>query len=160
MRGSRLLLIVGAVLIIGALAVGAIFIVRERQAASQRAKEAAMEEVGTPVPEEVPQVQIVVASQDIPRGVRLSPDMAEGDARAFMLKDWPEEEVPDGAITTLDVVYGRTTRVDIVRELPILATMLVEEGSGSSASVMIPEGSVAYAVPVQRYSSVAWALQE
>ena len=158
MRGSRLLLIVGAILIIGALAVGGIFVVRSRQAASQQAQEA-MEEVGTPVPEELPHVQIVIAAQDIPRGVRLSPDMAEGSAPAVMLKDWPEDEVPDGAITMVDEIFGRTTRVDIVREVPILASMLVEEGIGSSASVQIPEGNVAYALPVQRYSSVAWALQ-
>lgn len=155
MRGSRVLLIVGAILIVGALAVGAIFIIRGR---SQPAKPAGTEEV-TPTPTEVPQIQIVVAAQDIPRGIEITEQMTRGDAPAVILKDWPEGEVPDGAITRVEDVIGRTTRVDLIRELPILASMLVEEQAGSSAALQIPEGSVAYAVPVQRYSSVAWALQ-
>jgi hypothetical protein len=75
------------------------------------------------------------------------------------LKDWPEEEVPIGAITRIEDVIGRTTRVDAVRDVPILASMLVTEPPGSAASLQIPEGLVAYALPVERYSSVAWALQ-
>ena len=155
MRGSRVLLIVGAILIIGALAVGAIFILRGR---SQPTKPADTGEV-TPTPTEVPQVQIVVAAQDIPRGIEITEQMTRGDAPAVILKDWPESEMPDGALTRVEDVIGRTTRVGLIRELPILATMLVEEGTGSGAALQIPEGSVAYAVPVQRYSSVAWALQ-
>jgi pilus assembly protein CpaB len=113
---------------------------------------------GTVEPE-VPQVQIVVAAQDLARGVRITEEMTRGEAPAVILKDWPEEEVPPGTITRLEDVIGQTTRVDVVRDLPILASMLVEDQPGSAASLQIPEGMVAYAVPVARYSSVAWALQ-
>jgi pilus assembly protein CpaB len=107
----------------------------------------------------VPQVKIVVATQNLARGVKITEEMTTGEAPAVILKDWPEEEKPDGAITNIEYVYGRTTRVDIVPDLPILASMLIEEPPGSAAALQVPEGMVAYALPVARYSSVAWALQ-
>ena len=115
MRGSRLLVIVGAVLVIGAIIIGAIFVMRGQQTPV----EPAVSVEGTVVPE-VPQVQIVVAAQDLARGIRITEAMTRGEAPAVTLKDWPEEEVPPGAITRLEDVIGRTTRVDAVRDLPIL----------------------------------------
>ncbi|MCP4540992.1 MAG: Flp pilus assembly protein CpaB [Chloroflexi bacterium] len=156
MRSSRMLMIVGAVVVIGAIIVGVIFWVTGQQTSTE--PPVPVDGEGTVVPD-VPQVQIVVAAQDLARGVRITEAMTRGEAPAVILKDWPEEEVPPGAITRLEDVIGRTTRVDAVRDLPILATMLVEDQSGSAASLKIPEGMVAYAVPVARYSSVAWALQ-
>ncbi len=156
MRGSRVLVIVGAVVVIGAIVIGAIFVLRGQQAPAEPAVPAEGE--GTVVPE-VPQVKIVVAAQNLARGVRITEEMTQGEAPAVVLKEWPESEVPLGAITRLEDVIGRTTRVDVVRDLPILASMLVEDQQGSAASLKIPEGMVAYPVPVDRYSSVAWALQ-
>lgn len=153
MRGSRVLVIVGAVLIIGAIVVGAIFVL----GGGGDEDVPPVTEGGTVVPEVI-QVKIVVAAQDLARGVRITAEMAQGEAPAVTLKDWPEEGVPDGAITSIQDVIGLTTRVDVVRDLPILASMLVEESS-AAASMQIPEDLVAYALPVERYSSVAWALQ-
>lgn len=156
MRGSRLLLIVGAILIIGALAVGAIFLFGGRGGDGGN-------EEGTPTPTpEIPKVEIVVAAQDIPRGTEITPEMARGDAPAVTTELRTVDEVPDGAIFAVEDVVGRVARVDIVRESMILAGMLVEEPPGSSASLQIPDDErnlVAYALPVARYSSVAWALQ-
>lgn len=157
MRGSRVLIIVGAVLVIGAIVVGVIFVLGGGIGEPAEPSVPVGEE-GTVIPE-VPQVQIVVAAQDLARGVQITEEMIHGEAPAVILKDWPEEEMPNGAITRVEDVIGRTTRVDVVRDLPILASMLVEESPGSAASVQIPEGLVAYALPVARYSSVAWALQ-
>ncbi len=154
MRGSRVLFIVGAVLVIGAIAVGAIFLLR----GGGDQPPDPMAEEGTATPE-VPQVQIVVAAQNLARGVQITEEMNMGESPAVILKSWPEEEVPMGALTRLEDVYGRTTRVDVVRDLPILAGMLVDEPPGSSAALLVPDGLVAYALPVARYSSVAWALQ-
>jgi pilus assembly protein CpaB len=157
MRGSRVLIIVGAVLVIGAIVVGVIFVLGGGREEPVEPSVPVGEE-GTVIPE-VPQVQIVVAAQDLARGVQITEAMIQGEAPAVILKDWPEEEIPNGAITRMEDVVGRTTRVDVVRDLPILASMLVEESPGSAASLQIPEGLVAYALPVARYSSVAWALQ-
>jgi len=152
MRGSRILLIGGVIIFLGALAVGVIFMLRGRQPAPGPAE---LAEEGTAVPEE-PEMQIVVAAQDLARGSRITEDMTRGEAPAVELKGWPESDVPEGALTSVEDVYGRTARVNIVRGMPILASMLVEQ---PPASLQIPEGSVAYALPVARYSSVAWALQ-
>ena len=155
MRGSRVLIIVGAVVVIGAIVVGAIFILGGGDGEGEPPVPEG--EVGTVVPE-VPQVQIVVAAQNLARGVQITEEMTQGEAPAVTLKDWPETGVPDGAITRIEDVIGLTTHVDVVRGLPILANMLVEESS-AAASLQIPEDLVAYALPVERYSSVAWALQ-
>jgi Flp pilus assembly protein CpaB len=155
MRRSRMLFIVGGILIVGAIAVGAIFMLRRPRDGGDQTP--TPEGQIAPTPEYA--TQIVVAAQDIPPGVEITEDMIEGEAPAVILKGWPEDEVPAGAIYKLEDVVGYTTRVDVTRDLPILATMLVEEPSGSQASVLIPEGHVAYALPVARYSSVAWALQ-
>jgi len=120
MRGSRLLFIVGAILIIGAIAVGAIFMLGGRGG---------------------------------------DKEMTTGEAPVVVLRDWPEGEEPDDAIKSIEDVYGRITRMDIVPDRPILASMLIEEPLGSVAALQVPEGMVAYALPVARYSSVAWALQ-
>lgn len=156
MRGSRLLLILGAILIIGAIAVGAIFLL------GGRGREGPEEAAGTPTPvPEVPKVDVVVAAQDVPRGVQITEEMTVGEAPAVTIESRTEDEVPAGAITRIEDVIGRTSRVDIVRDSLILASMLVEEPPGSSAALQIPEEGelVAYALPVARYSSVAWALQ-
>jgi len=152
MRGSRMLLIVGAVLVIGAIVVGVVVMLGGGDDSEPVAED------GTVVPE-IPTVQIVVAAQNLDRGVHLTEEMFGGEAPAVILQDVPEEDVPVGALTSLDAVYGRTTRVDIMRDQPILMDMLVTEGSGGGAALQVPEGMVAYALPVERYSGVAWALQ-
>ncbi|MDY6876862.1 MAG: Flp pilus assembly protein CpaB [Chloroflexota bacterium] len=156
MRSGRVFIIVGVVLFVGALAVGAFFLWSSRQ---EQTTVIGVEE-GTPQPE-MPKgiTDIVVAVQNIPRGMRIT----EG-INAVTLQGWPEDIVPEGAITDLDTVYGRVVRVDIVREMPILEDMLTEESGdigamGSGPALQIPPGKVAYALPVARYSSVAWALR-
>jgi len=91
--------------------------------------------------------------------MQITEEMTRGDAPAVQLKPWPEDSMPDGAMTDLEDIYNRTVRTDIPRGMPILASMLGEGPSGSVASLQIPEGKVGYALPVARYSSVAWALQ-
>ncbi|MDY7080318.1 MAG: hypothetical protein SXV54_25830 [Chloroflexota bacterium] len=159
MRGSRILLIGVAILAVGALAVGVIFMLQGRQQPAEPT--VVVSDEGTPAPTEEPRVKVVVAAQYLPRGVLITENMTRGEAPAVVLKGWSgaEEDLPDGVIMRLEDVYNRTTRVDIVPETQILASMLVEEPPGSSASLQIPDGSVAYALPVERYSSVAWALQ-
>ncbi|HEY66805.1 MAG: Flp pilus assembly protein CpaB [Chloroflexi bacterium] len=155
MRGGRILIIVGGILFVGALAVG-LLLLRSR----------GVQQATTPVPEGTPQpelptgvTEIVVAVQNIPRGMRITEDI-----NAVALQSWPADAVPEGAITDLEAVYGRVARVDIVREMPLLEDMLTEEAGdmgavGSDAALRIPPGKVAYALPVARYSSVAWALR-
>lgn len=154
MRGGRILVIVGLVLLVGALAMGGILLRRQPPTPVSEVEE------GIPQPEwPISMTEIVVAVQNIPRGMRITEDI-----NAVALQSWPLDAVPEGAITALEAVYGRITRVDIVREMPILEGMLTEQpgdlgATGSDAALHIPPGKVAYALPVARYSSIAWALQ-
>ena len=157
MRSGRIFIVIGIVLFLGALAAGFYFLVGPGRQQPEPALEV---EEGTPQPE-VPKglTEIVVAVQNIPRGMRVTEDID-----AVILQNWPEDAVPEGAITDLEVVYDRVARVDIVREMPILDGMLAEEtgdigATGSDPALWIPPGKVAYALPVARYSSVAWALR-
>jgi pilus assembly protein CpaB len=157
MRSGRLLLIIGGVLLVVAIVVGVLTVVRPW---SWLSRLNLGRQEGTPAPEAQALVEVVVAAQNIPRGMQL----AEGD-NAVALQDWPADAVPSGAITDLAGVYGRIARVDIALGMPLLENMLAETrtdlaaGGGSDAALQIPEGMVGYAVPVARYSSVAWAVQ-
>jgi Flp pilus assembly protein CpaB len=164
MRGGRVLVIVGIIVLLGAIAVGAILYVRARQAASDLAEEALAElegqigEGGVYVPPGTR--EILLAAVDIKRGERLASDWVE-------VQYWPEQSVPAGALVEADVderVAGRIARVDILQHTPILEDMLTDSpyelgAMGSNAALQIPPGKVAFALPVARYSSVAWALQ-
>lgn len=120
----------------------------------------------------VPTVKIVVAIQRISRGVVIAPDM-------IGLRDWPEFAAPENAIiqpvddnnqpTGDDImktdVIGQIARTDIVPEQPILRTYLVPDLAhlstvGSDAAAVLPAGYVAVAVPVDRITSVAYAIQD
>lgn len=162
MRTGRLLLVVGLVVLLAVLGVGVYMLMNQRGAGPQAP--------GTPPPGEGPAATptpahtepIVVAAQDIPRGMRLTEGSIEQGALA--ISRWSRDAVPDKAIRNLESTYGRIARVDIVRGMPVLEGMLTElpgkfGASGSDAALQIPENKVAYAMPIARYSSVAWALQ-
>jgi pilus assembly protein CpaB len=158
MGRGRILLILGVVLLLATVAVGVLMWRRTMQA----------EPTPPPVDEEggaVPYApaegkQIVVAAQDIPRGTLITEQSG-----AVVAATWPQDTpVVEVALTDPTDAYGRIARVDIVRGSPILSKMLAtgagELGAaGSDAALQIPAGRVAYALPVARYSAVAWALQ-
>lgn len=162
MRTGRLLLVVGLVVLLAVLGVGVYMLMNQGGAGPQAS--------GTPPPGEEPAATptpahtepIVVAAQDIPRGMRLTEGNIEQGA--LTVSRWSRDAVPDKAIRNLESTYGRIARVDIVRGMPVLEGMLTElpgqfGASGSDAALQIPENKVAYAMPIARYSSVAWALQ-
>jgi Flp pilus assembly protein CpaB len=163
MRRGRLLLVVGLVVLLGVLAVGVYMLMSQGglpggQTAEPVVSEGELASTAAPADTE----PIVVAAQDIPRGMRLTQERVQEGALA--VTEWSRDAVPDKAIRSLESTYGRMTRVDIVRGMPILEGMLTElpgefGASGSDAALQIPENKVAYAMPIARYSSVAWALQ-
>lgn len=157
MRGGRLMLVAGLIVLLGVLAVGVYMLLGQGEVAAPPAAEG--EPVATPTPATEP---IVVAAQDIPRGMRLSEAMVEDGA--LTISRWSPGAAPDNAVRSLEYAYGRMAKVDIVRGTPILEGMLTDlpgefGAAGSDAALQIPENRVAYALPVARYSSVAWALQ-
>lgn len=111
--------------------------------------------VDTPTPIQV--TPILVAVQDIPRGLRIPENGI--DVRYF-----PTANVPTYALGAdeLKSVVGKIARSDIAREQPILSTLLVDDISqvaktGSDAAAVIPTGRRAITIPIDRNSSVSYA---
>jgi Flp pilus assembly protein CpaB len=118
--------------------------------------------------------RIIVAVQEIPRGVQITSDMVD-------IRDWPANVLPaENAIYTtganndgpndpdLADVIGQIARTTIYVEQPILRTMIADNyfdddptlGTiGSDAALAIPPNRVAVALPMNRLTSVAYAVQ-
>lgn len=61
---------------------------------------------------------VVVAAQDIPRGVQITPEMV-------MTVEYPADLAPRLAFAEPEAVIGRTARTDLFRENPILSNQLI-----------------------------------
>jgi len=114
----------------------------------------------TPIPTAtpIPFVELVIAVQELPRGFRIPPNAVE-------LRPWPEISAPFNGITNLEDVVGRVARTDIFREQPILSNMIVDDLTdlarvGSDAAAILPSSLVAVAIPVDRITSIAYAIQD
>ena len=111
----------------------------------------------TPIPTPLPTIDIVVAGQRINRGQVIQP----GDV---VIRTWPEPFAPLSAITDTELVIGSIARTDIEREMPILTSHLTDNladiaSIGSDASAILPPGTRMVAMPMDRLTSVAYALQ-
>jgi Flp pilus assembly protein CpaB len=119
----------------------------------------AMQAMATPLPTPTPInfVDIVIAVQELQRGQVIPPD-------AVALRPFPEQSVPFNGIRSLEDVIGRIARTDIYREEPILSNMVVDNLTdlarvGSDAAAVLPVGLVAVALPIDRLTSVDYAVQ-
>jgi len=118
-------------------------------------------EVGTPIPTNTPitLVTVVIALQPLPRGIKIP---AEG---ALAEVQWPIQMAPQNAIQSVKQAVGKIARTDIAVEEPILSTVLVNDlaqlaSIGSDASLVLPPNYGAVAIPVDRLSDVAYAVQD
>ena len=114
---------------------------------------------GTPPPAATGEVtptitlrQVWVALQPIPRGG----EFVEG---TLGLKPWPTSNVPPDVIGDQSETVGRVAARDIFQGEPILRTMLTPKGAAGQAALLIPQGRVAVAFPIEEQSSVAYAIQ-
>ncbi|MBK8031937.1 MAG: flagella basal body P-ring formation protein FlgA [Anaerolineae bacterium] len=114
----------------------------------------------TPLPTATPIVfvDIVVAVQEIPRGMVIPPN-------AIQLRPWPQSVAPFNGVTNIDDVIGKRARTDIFREQPILSNMVVDDLTGaarvgSDAAAVLPEDLVAVAIPMDRLTGIAYAPQD
>lgn len=146
MRRGGLLVILGLLLMIVAVA-GFLLLSRASSPAQP------------PAQPEVPQKQVLVALQDIPRGTIIGQDMVG-------MQSYPADSLQDveaDLILSPDLAVGKIARTDIARRQPLLAGMLLEPTKGriggSDAALLLPEGSVAMAFRVDQLSSIAYALQ-
>jgi len=102
-------------------------------------------------------VDIVVITQKAPRGTVL-------DETVLGLIPLPRDLVIAGMFTDLAQVVGRQAKFDLDSGIPLTVNMLVDTAAqlseaGSVASLSIPEGMVAKAIPINRLASVSYALR-
>ena len=149
MNRSRTLILLGIVLLLGAVAV--IVLLPQQQATPPA------QAVPTPVPE-IPTTEILVAAQDIPRGTIIGDD-------AIAPGKWPNTSLPpnDLIIVKPEDVIGKRARTDILRGQPVLQSMITADPSrlartGNDASLFIPPEKRAVAFPIDQMSSVGYAI--
>ena len=149
MRRGRLLILVAIILLLGVAAVY-LFIVKAGQGGGGG---------GEATPIAIDRQNVVIAAQDISRGAVIPEN-------GVILAPFPADAVVETMITNdVKQVIGRYARQDIARGLPITTGMITKEagdllGTGSTASVAIPPGYTAIAVPMNRLSGVAFALRD
>lgn len=114
----------------------------------------------TPLPTATPMVfvDLVIAVQEISRGQVIPPN-------AVAVQPWPQQSMPFNAVSSVEDVIGRIARTDIFREQPILTNMIVDNLTGlarvgSDAAAVLPSGLVAVSLPMDRLTSVAYAVQD
>ncbi len=149
MNRSRVLILLGILLLVGALAV---LVILPQTLAPQQPPEQP-----TPTPE-ARTTEILVAAQNIPRGAVISPD-------AVVPNKWPDDSLPpaDLIITDPAKVVGKIARTDVLRGQPMLTSLIAADtkalvATGSDASLFIPAGKVAMAFPINKVTSVGYAI--
>jgi Flp pilus assembly protein CpaB len=157
MRRPRILILFAIILLLG---VAAIYLLTRGGGGSPQAG-AEQTPVGA-VPSDV--VFVAIAAQDIARGARIPDD-------GVVMSRMPANMVVETMISGSDEeairseIVGRVARQDIGRGVPITEAMISESSGdllagGSDASLAIPAGYTAIAIPMDRLSGVAYALRD
>jgi pilus assembly protein CpaB len=94
-----------------------------------------------------PVKQIVVLTQDISIGTKITQDVIE-------LKNWPEDIIPNGCFFDTTMVIGRVTKAEIFTGEPLLEVKLAPAGTAGGFSSIIPPGMRALTVSVDASSGV------
>jgi len=131
--------IIVLVLAVG-LGITAVFLVNKWLSA--RASESVVE-----IKQSVPMTRIVVASQEILPGARLS-------SANLTLADWPQSNVPKGAFDSIDALKDRIAVSKLSPGQPLMAAELAAPGSGAGLVAIIAPGMRAMAIRVDEVIGV------
>jgi Flp pilus assembly protein CpaB len=116
-------------------------------------------------------LQVVVALQSLPRGFTIPSDAYNN---AVGVREWPAASVPLDAVVIeegqdpeqviREQIVGKIARTDIDREQPILRANLVDSLAdlsqvGSDVAAQLAPNMRAFAIPVDKLSSVGYAVQ-
>jgi pilus assembly protein CpaB len=94
---------------------------------------------------------VIVAAKDIPAGTALNDDIIKKGM--FKVVQWPKTSVPAGAFSSPEQVIGKTIRVKILANEPILESRLAGEGAG--LTMRLEAGKRAMAVKVDEIIGVS-----
>jgi hypothetical protein len=156
MRGNRSLVIIAVVLIVLALVAGAVYLYLNMFAPGGQGD---TDVEPTPVVEIQETTEIVVALQNVPRGMQISVS-----DNAIALQEWPNENLPYEYYTSLEEVDGKFARMEIPRGMPVMPDMVGRPGgmlsvNGSAAALFEPEDRVAYSIPFDVQGAIGWAIE-
>jgi pilus assembly protein CpaB len=155
MQRGRLLIILGIILGLATVGAVAVLIFGVPTGGLLGGGEEPESEQAVPAPQEqpgIPTTEVIVALQPIPRG-------AEFVAGSIGRRDWPANNVPPDIIAEEAETIGKVAKTDIVQGQVIVRSMLIDVGIAGEASLNIPTGRVAVAYPMNRQTSVAYAIQ-
>ena len=139
MGGQRNLIIVGVAILLGLLAV---FIANSYFSG--------VEEKQAQIAQEQKLARVVVATQPLAFGVRLTTDNVR-------LANWPEGSVPEGAFRTIEAALqqNRVALRPIVAGEPVLADKVSGKGGRATLAANLPEGMRAVSIPITNVSGVS-----
>ncbi|KAF0110747.1 MAG: hypothetical protein FD147_1397 [Chloroflexi bacterium] len=99
-------------------------------------------------------VEIVIASQFIPRGSLITSDV-------LTTIKYPKAELPqDTFFSSIEEAVGTKAKYNIDPAVPLTISMVIHEGGGSLASFDIPAGMTAYSLPASPETTIAYAPQK
>lgn len=147
MRRGRIFFYLAFILILGLVAVAVIWFKIVQPTAEQPVV------VATPTP--IQMVDVVVATQNVPRGNVIN-------ETELSLIPIPRDLLFEGYFTELATVVGRRARVDLEPNMIMTSAMVTDRteqisSSGSNAALLIPKGMVAVSIEIDRLSSVSYA---
>ncbi len=153
MRRGRIFIYLAVIIILGLVAV---YILYQRGSLPPAAEpsEVVVVEV-TPMVENVEYIDVVVVTQNTPRGKKL-------DETLLTTIQMPKNDAVSGMFfTDMASVVGRRAKFDLDSGIPLTASMLVDSAealstTGSVAALTIPRGKVAISIPISRLSSVSY----
>jgi len=145
-RSSGLLIILLALLIIVGLG-GAYFLFRNQLAPQTQ------ELTEAPLTEQQPMVNIVITTQFVARGTKLS-------EAVLTTVPYPQKDLVEGTFfTDMAGVVGKQAKYDLDARLPLTSSLIVDTPLGSYAAFQIPKGMVAISIPISHLSAVSYAPQ-
>lgn len=102
-------------------------------------------------------IDIVMVVQPISRGSVITADQ-------LGLLAYPSGQTIQGMYTSVAEVAGRRARYDLMPGTPMNTSMLAEDTeavaqSGSDTALLIPAGMVAFPIPIDRFSGLAYGLR-
>ncbi len=146
----RLFIIIGVLLAIFAVA-GLLYVVLQQRSATPTTP--AEETAQQAEPTAIPMKEVIVARQPIPRG-------GEFTAESLGRTEYPESSIPPNAIVNEAETIGKIANSEIVQGQVIVYDLLRDKtGGGGEAAFDIPAGHVMVAFPINKQTSVAYAIQ-
>jgi Flp pilus assembly protein CpaB len=101
--------------------------------------------------------EIVIVMQPIPRGGVVT-------AESLGTIPYPVDQINEGMFTSIGDALGLRARYDLDQNVPLTRSMVVETPdqvaeTGSENALLIPSGMVAFPIPIDRFSSLAYGLR-